>query len=113
MPEYRRLWVPGAMYAFTVALADRRSSLLIDRLPSLRAAFRQVKLAHPFEIHAIAVLPEHLHTVWRLPTADADYSMRWRLIKSASRRTCRRDRRPGARPAAGRKASGSGASGST
>ena len=83
MPEYRRLWIPGAMYAFTVALADRRSSLLIDRLPSLRAAFRQVKLAHPFEIHTIVILPEHLHTVWRLPTADADYSMRWRLIKSA------------------------------
>ena len=28
------------------------------------------------------VLPDHLHTVWTLPKDDADFSTRWRLIKS-------------------------------
>jgi putative transposase len=27
-------------------------------------------------------MPDHLHAVWTLPEEDADYSLRWRLIKS-------------------------------
>ena len=30
----------------------------------------------------MAVLPEHLHAIWRLPPDDADYPLRWLLIKA-------------------------------
>ena len=28
------------------------------------------------------MLPDHLHAVWTLPPDDADFSTRWRLIKT-------------------------------
>lgn len=82
MTQYRRARSTGGTYFFTVALADRRSALLVDRVSSLRNAFRHVQRVHPFAIEAIVILPDHLHSVWRLPPSDADYSTRWRLIKT-------------------------------
>ena len=83
MVSHRRNFVPGGTYFFTVTLADRRGRLLTDRIDALGAAFRQCRALHPFETIAIAVMPEHLHCVWALPEGDADYSMRWSLIKRA------------------------------
>ena len=80
--RYRRAQVPGGTYFFTVALADRKSTLLIERVDGLRDAIRVVKLRHPFEIVAMVVLPDHLHAVWRLPPGDMDYPTRWALIKA-------------------------------
>jgi putative transposase len=37
---------------------------------------------YPFHIDALVVLPDHLHAVWTLPPDDADFSTRWRLIKT-------------------------------
>lgn len=82
MTDYRRARVAGGTYFFTVALADRRSSLLTERVDLLRACFQSVRARHPFRIDAMVVLPEHLHCVWTLPEDDADYSKRWFLIKS-------------------------------
>ena len=82
MPNYRRVWIPGGTYFFTVALADRRSTLLVDRIAELRSAFRTAWIARPFTIDAIVVLPDHLHAVWTLPTGDADYAKRWSQIKA-------------------------------
>jgi putative transposase len=82
MTAYRRNLVFGATYFFTVNLADRRLSLLTDHVDALRAAFRHARSRHPFTIDAVVVLPDHLHTVWTLPEADADFPTRWRLIKS-------------------------------
>jgi putative transposase len=31
----------------------------------------------------MVVLPDHLHSIWNLPEGDAEFSTRWRLIKSA------------------------------
>jgi putative transposase len=56
--------------------------LLTDHIRLLAEAMREVKARHPFKTIAIVVLPEHVHAVWRLPQGDADYSMRWRLIKA-------------------------------
>ena len=83
MVHYRRNFVPGGTYFFTVTLADRRGSVLTDRIDALGLAFRQCRALHPFETIAIVVLPEHLHCVWTLPEGDADYSTRWSLIKRA------------------------------
>ena len=83
MVNYRRNFVPGGTYFFTVTLRDRSSRLLVEHIELLRAAFRHVKRERPFQIDAIVILPEHLHTIWTLPAGDADYPGRWRAIKSA------------------------------
>lgn len=81
MPEYRRLRIAGGCYFFTVALADRRASLLVDRVDLLRSAVARARQLRPFAIDAFVVLPEHLHAIWTLPEGDCDFSGRWRLIK--------------------------------
>ena len=81
MVRYRRSYVPGGTYFFTVTLRDRKSSMLTDYIDLLRGAFRDVRKARPFEIDAIVALPEHLHAVITLPVGDADYSVRWKEIK--------------------------------
>lgn len=45
-------------------------------------AVRVTKAECPFRIDAWVVLPDHLYAVWTLPEGDADYSLRWRLIKT-------------------------------
>src|ERR1700740_3403399 len=82
MPNYRRALVPGGCWFFTVNLLDRRQRLLVDQVDALRSAFEETKKCYAFEIEAIVVLPDHLHAMWMLPPDDADFSTRWRLIKS-------------------------------
>ncbi len=79
--QYRRSNVPGACYFFTVNLAERNKSLLIDHIAELRFAFKQTRQNHIFDIIAIVILPDHLHTMWQLPENDANYPLRWNLIK--------------------------------
>jgi putative transposase len=81
MPDYRRSRVQGGTYFFTLALNDRRSDLLVREVALLRAAVTRVRALHPFRIEAWVVLPEHIHAMWTLPAGDADYSLRWGLIK--------------------------------
>lgn len=81
MPNYRRANVPGGTYFFTVALQDRRGRLLVEHVATLRHAFLTTRAARGFDLLAIAVLPDHLHCVWRLPDEDADNAIRWRQIK--------------------------------
>ncbi|MDX1252236.1 MAG: transposase [Gammaproteobacteria bacterium] len=98
MVAYRRNFIPGGSYFFTVTLLDRASQLLIERIDELRAAFVSVRAERPFEIDAIVVLPEHLHCIWTLPPGDADYALRWREIKSRfSRRIPAGERRTAGR----------------
>ena len=80
--KYRRAWQAGGAYFFTVNLAERSRTLLVDRIENLRGAVRKVKQAHPFKILAWVVLPDHLHAIWTLPENDADCAMRWMLIKA-------------------------------
>ncbi len=82
MVNYRRNYVQGGSYFFTVNLQDRQSKLLIDHIDLLREAFRTVRSQQPFSIIAIVILPEHIHTIWELPPDDDNYSSRWRAIKS-------------------------------
>ncbi len=82
MSNYRRSRIPGGSYFFTVNLLNRTQSLLVDRIDVLRSALRNVQGAHPFEIDAIVILPDHLHCIWTLPPGDDQYSMRWRRIKT-------------------------------
>ncbi|HET8880702.1 MAG TPA: transposase [Solimonas sp.] len=82
MSRYRRSVTAGATYFFTVALANRSSSLLTEHIEQLRHAYGAVHRKKPFRTVAICVLPEHLHAIWELPPDDADFSGRWRQIKA-------------------------------
>ncbi len=82
MPEYRRNFVAGGCYFFTVTLLDRRSDLLVAEIGLLREAVRGVRARRPFAIDAWVVLPDHMHCVWTLPEGDADFPGRWRAIKT-------------------------------
>jgi putative transposase len=80
--RYRRADVPGGTYFFTVNLAERKQTLLVDHVDVLRGVLREVKARHPFHIDAMVILPDHLHAVWTLPVGDCDYPTRWMLIKA-------------------------------
>lgn len=72
----------GGTFFFTVALADRQSSLLVERVDALRYAFRAARHARPFVTEAIVVLPDHIHCLWTLPSQDRDFPTRWAHIKA-------------------------------
>jgi putative transposase len=81
MVRYRRNFIAGGTFFITATLADRRSRVLVDHVEALRTAMRVTRQRHPFTINAAVVLPDHLHMVMTLPDGDADFSMRWSLIK--------------------------------
>ncbi|WP_299625468.1 transposase [uncultured Tateyamaria sp.] len=82
MPSYNRTGRAGGLYFFTVRLADHRSSLLVREVAQLRQVTRQTRDRMPFEIVDIVVLPAVIHTIWKLPVDDSDFSTRWRMLKS-------------------------------
>ena len=91
--HYRRADVKGGTYFFTVNLAERNKTLLIDEFDSLRLVLNRVKKQHPFQLNAMVVLPDHLHALLTLPLNDKDYSTRWALIKAGFSRQLPKDER--------------------
>ncbi len=82
MSDYRRAFIPGGVYFFTVVTYHRRPIFAVpENVTLLRAAFHHVMAHRPFIIDAIVVLPDHLHCIWRMPEGDVDFSGRWREIK--------------------------------
>jgi putative transposase len=83
MSHYRRWRKPGGTFFFTLVSYQRRPIWAIPSVrPLLRGAMKDVNARMPFTTVAIVLLPDHIHTVWKLPEGDADYSTRWRLIKT-------------------------------
>lgn len=76
-----RPFAPNTHY-FTVALNRPGDDLLVLEIERLRQAVRLTRAEHPFQIAAWVVMPDHLHTIWTLPTGEADVAARWRLIKA-------------------------------
>ncbi len=74
--------VPGGTYFFTLRLADPQSNLLVEQVDLLRQSVRVSRQRHPFDIQAAVILPARLHMIWTLPKGDANYGIRWRVIKS-------------------------------
>ncbi|TPQ28926.1 REP-associated tyrosine transposase [Methylomonas koyamae] len=84
MSDYRRVYIPGGCYFFTVVTYRRQPIFADERnVAWLRQAFKIVKAKRPFELTAAVVLPDHLHSIWQLPDGDADYSTRWQMVKTA------------------------------
>ena len=82
MSDYRRYYIPGGTYFFTVVTYQRRP-ILVDPFARecLRIAITEIQAKSPFQIVSIVLLPDHLHCVWTLPSGDSQYSMRWKRIK--------------------------------
>lgn len=89
MPRYLRPRIAGATCFFTV-VSYRRRPIFCDTAfrEALRNTLLRVRAAHPFKIDAWVLLPDHLHCIWTLPPDDADYSLRWNLIKRLTTQAC-------------------------
>jgi putative transposase len=83
MPDYRRYFVEGGTYFFTLVTAER--------MPLFRSAaarqllgqqMREQRRKAPFDTVAVVLMPDHLHVIWTLPVGDANYSSRWQAIKA-------------------------------
>jgi putative transposase len=82
MPEYRRNYVPGGTYFFTVVTQDRRPFLTTETARAcLHQAIEKEQKKRPFDLFAIVLLPDHLHAIWTMPPDDDNYSVRWAAIK--------------------------------
>lgn len=82
MPNYRRWFVAGGSFFFTVVVHDRR--LLFDNAQAvalLGTIIRDCMARWPATVNAIVLLPDHLHTIWTLPSGDVAYPTRLGWIK--------------------------------
>lgn len=83
MTQYRRLYVPGGTYFFTIVTHDRLPILTSDSARSfLRCAWKEEKQRRPFETVAICLLPDHFYFIISLPENDDNFSVRIKNIKS-------------------------------
>ncbi len=82
MADYRRYFVPGGTYFFTV-VAQNRAEIFAQESARriLGDKMRECLRQWPFTVNAMVLLPEHLHTMWTLPPGDAAYPRRWGWIK--------------------------------
>lgn len=65
MAEYRRVYVPGGSWFFTVNHAERKNNrLLVEKIDLLRSAFEYTKQRYPFRMGAVVIF---LHCIWTLP----------------------------------------------
>ena len=98
--QYRRAFIPGGSFFFTLVTQRRKPIFATaEAVEVLRGAFRAVRKSRPFEIDAMVVMPDHLHCIWTLPPGDADFSTRWRLIKTWFTKHCDPALRPVPDPA--------------
>ena len=83
MTNYRRTYIKGGYYFFTVVSYERKR-FLCDSLARncLHQVIDDVRKKWPFDIIAMVLLPDHLHCIWKLPENDDNFSTRWRLIKT-------------------------------
>ena len=89
MSNYRRVYLPGGMYFFTVVTFHRQRFLIDDDVrAALREGIQLTRQIKPFEIVAWVQLPDHLHCIWRLPPDDTDFSSRWSMIKRIVTQRC-------------------------
>lgn len=83
MADYRRYWRAGGTYFFT-AVTEGRAPILLTPLgrKCLRQALIACRASRPFDLLAVVLLPDHLHTLWALPPGDDDFAGRWAALKA-------------------------------
>jgi putative transposase len=89
MANYRRAKVAGGIYFFTVVTHRRKRFLCSENVRSaLRDGVQATRMVYPFDIDAWVLLPDHLHCVWTLPPDDANFGIRWAMIKRFVSKRC-------------------------
>jgi putative transposase len=90
MADYRRYWVPGGTYFFTL-VTHQRAPVFADEasVQCLREAVAIVQREQPFQFCAAVVLPDHMHFLWSLPPGDSDYAKRIGRLKVLFTRSIR------------------------
>ena len=81
MARYRRNFIAGGTF-FSPSNSPTQNHACLSNTSASRTAYMDVQKRYPFETVAVCVLPNHIHAIWTLPPDDADYSLRWRLIKT-------------------------------
>ena len=91
MPNYRRADIGGGTYFFTVVTYRRQRFLCDDDVRNvLREGIEKTREGYPFVIDAWVLLPDHLHCIWTLPLGDANFGIRWAMIKRHVSKHCKR-----------------------
>ena len=62
MANYKRIFKDGYSYFITIVTYNR-NPILIDNIDLLRESFAYAKRKFDFDIDAIVILPEHIHTI--------------------------------------------------
>lgn len=82
MADYRRRQIAGGSYFFTLVTHSRAPLFSSQSARTILGnTLRTCQREWLFEINAIVLLPEHLHTIWTLPSGDVNYPQRWAWIK--------------------------------
>jgi len=82
MSDYRRWFVAGGTYFFTLVTYNRYPLFRDARAREfLGDAIREVRSESPFHLLATVLLWDHLHCLWILPPGDDAYPARWKSIK--------------------------------
>src|SRR5262249_46546953 len=82
MPDFRRWYVPGGTYFFTLVTEGRVPLLTDERARNIqRTKLQECGDKWPFTLDAIVLLSDPLQELWTLPDGDGRYSMRWGWIK--------------------------------
>ena len=83
MPDYRRYFVPGGTFFFTLVAAERAPLFAAAAARKLLGTkMREACGKRAFETVAAVLLPDHLHVIWTLPCGDSEYPTRWKAIKA-------------------------------
>ena len=89
MSDYRRFFVPGGTYFFTLVAYRRRPRFAEPAdVRRLRNAVAFIQREQPFRFLAAVILPDHMHFIWTLPPGDSDYSRRIGRMKVHFTRSC-------------------------
>ena len=83
MSNYRRSRTTGGVYFFTVVTHNRFPVFSnVKNIRAFRKICKEVCNELPFEEVACVILHDYVHSIWKLPENDCDFSKRWGVIKS-------------------------------
>jgi len=80
MPNYKRIFLNGYSYFLSIK-TYQNNPILIKNITLLRESFKESKRKYNFEIEAIVILPDHIHTIIT-PKKAKDYPHIIRTIKT-------------------------------
>ena len=86
MADYRRIFIDGFSYFITI-VTHKRNPILVKNIELLRESFRFSQTKYDYEIEAIVVLPDHIHTIIN-PKFAKDYPQIIGLVKRYFSKRC-------------------------